>query len=478
MKTLTWHHDHRNRTLTLRPSDVPGGHSPHELCQEIRSNGAYLEVDSVEPPAFWAVACETGLVMLALATTKRPLDIPSLRSLTASRSLPQLQSRLLESLNQTVAPFQLTVFREPNNPVSWEWDGSQLEEIIGDTTALKYDNRPHQDLPALRIGFAEQRITMAYLSGRPHDHHAEIVRTSSPEAAPGNDPPDSVPDISFDGRQICQEKAPRLYRRLPAAIWPIIQRISHQGHINTRLKSLEALPCRAFPEAVIRELGVTARRPAVNLPDPGERVIFACNHPQGGLDGLIMLAWLLRWYPGIRVPVNDILMGFHHLRPFLTPINKYQNNRDTARLLHEAFASDDTILLFPAGTTARYQAGVLQDFPWGKTVAKMARSHNRPIVPVFLGTRNSRRFYTLAAIRRALGLGLNLEMLFLVDEMMGKAPRHNRFLTGEKISAAQLREMAQSDRLRALKLRDICQQLAKRLPQRLTPSLPGERHNA
>ena len=46
------------------------------------------------------------------------------------------------------------------------------------------------------------------------------------------------------------------------------------------------------------------------------------------------------------------------------------------------------------------------------------------IVPIYFEGRNSRFFYTLALIRKWLHIKLNIEMLYLVDEMYGAHGKH------------------------------------------------------
>lgn len=47
-----------------------------------------------------------------------------------------------------------------------------------------------------------------------------------------------------------------------------------------------------------------------------------------------------------------------------------------------------------------------------------AIQHKRDVIPVFIGGRNSNRFYLLANIRKVLHLKWNIEMFLLPDELM------------------------------------------------------------
>ncbi|WP_406672539.1 1-acyl-sn-glycerol-3-phosphate acyltransferase [Natronospira sp.] len=343
-----------------------------------------------------------------------------------------LRNTLGKQLALGLPPFLLTATQEGILPFRWHWDGEWLWEQLG-----------QQESPAPAHGMA-------------------LSTTWTPVPAPGQGaaPPGDIPEKCFDVEALFRDKAPALHGKLPRLLWPLLARLLCQSTINEGLSELAALPCRHFPETVLTRLGVSARLPVHPLPAAETRPIFVCNHPQGGLDGLIMLAWLLRWYPHVKVPVNNVLMGFRHLQPFLAPLNRYASERDMSRVLHESFADDAAMLVFPAGRTSRKQGGQLRDGPWGKMVVRMARQHGRSIVPVFLGTRNSRRFNAVSALRRGLGLGMNLEMLLLPREMLYRAPRNNDFFVGAPLQADRLTTLGDDDRARAAALRTLCYQMA------------------
>ena len=60
---------------------------------------------------------------------------------------------------------------------------------------------------------------------------------------------------------------------------------------------------------------------------------------------------------------------------------------------------------------------VIRDLDWKKTFITKAKRHKKPVVPVHISGRLSPRFYTVAKIRKFLRIKINIEMLFLVDEI-------------------------------------------------------------
>jgi len=164
------------------------------------------------------------------------------------------------------------------------------------------------------------------------------------------------------------------------------------------------------------------------------RYIIASNHPLGGLDGMALIQVAGRVRKDIVFPVNDLLMNVPGLRPLFIPINKHGKNTENVRIIEETFASDKVVLYFPAGLVSRKQrGGVIRDLAWKKTFITKARQHKRDVVPVYISGRNSDFFYNLANRRKRLGIKANLEMLFLVDEMVKQKDKPIRITFGEPI---------------------------------------------
>jgi len=155
-----------------------------------------------------------------------------------------------------------------------------------------------------------------------------------------------------------------------------------------------------------------------NIPAEG-RYIFASNHPLGGLDGICLSAIIGGRFDGkIRYLVNDLLLYLSNLRSIFVPINKHgAQGKKNAELIEKAYASDNQIITFPAGLCSRKQNGKIQDTEWKKSFIQKAVEYRRDIVPVFFEGRNSNFFYRLANMRKALGIKMNYEMIYLPDEM-------------------------------------------------------------
>lgn len=224
----------------------------------------------------------------------------------------------------------------------------------------------------------------------------------------------------IDVRSVLREKAPRISKKIPACVLNYLIRTIHQDELNRILKRYAALDGVAFMDALIREFDLTMRFIGEeHLPSPEGRYLFVSNHPLGGLDGICLTALLGKRY-GERICclVNDLLLFIPNLRSIFIPINKHgAQTKEAAIRMDEAFASDRQILTFPAGLCSRKQNGRIEDTEWKKSFVRNAVKYHRDVVPVFFEGRNSDFFYRLARIRKRLGMKMNLEMLYLPDEM-------------------------------------------------------------
>ncbi len=138
-----------------------------------------------------------------------------------------------------------------------------------------------------------------------------------------------------------------------------------------------------------------------NIPESG-RYIFASNHPLGGLDGLVFIFELSKYFPSIKFPVNDILTEIKNLSGIFLPVNKHGfQGRDAAMKIEEAYASDSQILYFPAGLCSRKKRGVIKDLKWQKSFITKSIQHKRDIIPAYFSGRNSDFFYNLSKIRKS-----------------------------------------------------------------------------
>lgn len=226
-----------------------------------------------------------------------------------------------------------------------------------------------------------------------------------------------IPQI--DVKQVLQQKAPSIAGKIPAFLVNYLVRTIHQEELNDILTRYHDKEGVAFMQELIGYFDLTLQLVnEENIPSEG-RYIFASNHPLGGLDGICLSAVIGARYEGkIRYLVNDLLLYLSNLKSIFVPVNKHgAQGKENARLIEDAYASDNQIVTFPAGLCSRKRSGTIRDMEWKKSFIQKAVQYRRDIVPVYFEGRNSDFFYRLANLRKRLGIKMNYEMIYLPDEM-------------------------------------------------------------
>lgn len=247
--------------------------------------------------------------------------------------------------------------------------------------------------------------------------------------------------LTLDIRAVLQRKAPKA--RVPEFVIRYLERITHIRQMNAFLRRHpDARNYEFIRLTVSEELGCTASIEGTeNIPADGRPVIYVANHPLGGLDGMI-IAQMIHDRSGnrkdgpeakrpLKVIVNELLMFMEPIADLWAPVNKVGRlTREQAAEQQRMWESEADVLTFPAGACSRLQRidGHWQicDLEWQKNFVQRAREYKRDVVPVYFEGRNSRFFYTLAYLRKLLHIKLNIEMLYLVDEMYGAYGKHFR----------------------------------------------------
>ena len=240
-----------------------------------------------------------------------------------------------------------------------------------------------------------------------------------------NDIPEKLSDLEkvFASKNI---KASRFAIRL-------LNRLLHVDEINEGIYLNRDKEGVAFAHAILEYLGISVSVSHEERIPVGGSPIIVANHPLGGPDGMALIAAVGKRRNDIKFPVNDFLMHLTPMHDVFVPIDKVHGNRNTASGINEAFASHNALLYFPAGLCSRRTNGEIKDLEWKPTVIKKATQHHRDIIPVHIEARNRRRFYTIANLRKRIGIKFNFEMALLPGEMFAQRGNTFHMAIGEPI---------------------------------------------
>lgn len=248
------------------------------------------------------------------------------------------------------------------------------------------------------------------------------------ESPPANDV------LQIDVERVLYSKNPALKKVMPGFLIRYLKRIVHQDELNEFLRLSGHLKNAEFIKAGLEFFYIRYNvSGSENIPGSG-RYIFVSNHPLGGLDGLVFIYELSKYFSDLKFPVNDILMNITNLSGIFLPVNKHgAQGREAARMIEEAYASESQILYYPAGLCSRKKKGIIRDLQWHKSFISKSIQYKRDIVPAFFSGRNSNFFYNLSNFRNFLGIKANIEMLYLVDELFKQKGKEIALIFGKAI---------------------------------------------
>jgi len=242
--------------------------------------------------------------------------------------------------------------------------------------------------------------------------------------------------MQIDVRKILMQKIPSVAKKIPNCVINYLIHIIHQDELNDILKRYHDKDGVDFMKSLVAYFDLKLVLHGKHHITANKRYIFASNHPLGGLDGICLSAIVGEHFGGhIRYLVNDLLMYLPNLKSIFVPINKFgSQDRNSVQIMEQAYASDKQIITFPAGLCSRRHYGLIKDLEWKKSFIQKAVEYQRDVVPVYFEGENSNFFYRFANIRKALGIKMNYEMIYLPDEMFRNKHKTFHVYFGEPVS--------------------------------------------
>lgn len=246
----------------------------------------------------------------------------------------------------------------------------------------------------------------------------------------------------IDIEDIIARKNPVLLRLLPLPVLQYIKRIVHQEEFNRFLQLTRNEYAHDFVTAALTNFQIQVITEGLeNIPKEGGCIVV-CNHPLGGIDGIAVMKEIGAVRKDIKALVNDILMNLENLNSLLVPINKHgKNGADTVKYIDQVYASNECVIVFPAGLVSRRQNGIIKDLDWKKSFITKAIKYQRNVIPVYIDACNSNFFYSLASIRKTIGIKANIEMFYLVDEVYKQKGKFIKLTIGKPISYTTFTKM-------------------------------------
>ncbi|MEA3370947.1 MAG: GNAT family N-acyltransferase [Campylobacterota bacterium] len=237
----------------------------------------------------------------------------------------------------------------------------------------------------------------------------------------------------IDVEKMIIEKYPKLKNNkvIKAAISKFADSIVHEEEINDFLAKNSHLGSFEFIDEVLEHFNFNfsiADRDMENIPASG-RVVIIANHPLGGLDAFALIKLLSKVRKDIKVVASDFLSIFEPMKPILINVNNFKarQKKESISQIYEALNSEMAVVVFPSGEVSRASTSGIKDKKWQKGFLKFAHRSDSPILPIFIGGKNSKTFYSVSAINK------KLSTLLLSNEMFKQNNKSIDILVGELI---------------------------------------------
>lgn len=208
---------------------------------------------------------------------------------------------------------------------------------------------------------------------------------------------------------------------------------------------------REFLRRVLESLNVSysvLKQDLQRIPKSGPLVVVA-NHPFGAIEGLILAEILSSIRPDVKIMANHLLRHIPQMRDlfiFVDPFGGVDAARRNSAPLRQALRllkSDGMLGIFPAGEVASFNLAQrsVQDPPWKPMIARLIRSAEVPVLPIYFGGRNSMLFQLLGLVHP------RLRTAMLARELFNKAHQQIDIRIGSPISWPRLAQIPDDQEL-------------------------------
>ena len=237
----------------------------------------------------------------------------------------------------------------------------------------------------------------------------------------------------IDVEKMIIKKYPKLQNSkvIKSAISKFADSVVHEAQINEFIQKNKHLGSFEFIDEALEHLNFNfsvSDKDVQNIPSSG-RVVIIANHPLGSLDALALIKLVSNVRKDIKVIANDFLEVISPIKNILININNFKSRqkKDAIAKVYAALDAEEALIIFPSGEVSRATPTGIKDKQWHKGFLKFAKKGNAPILPVFIGGKNSKTFYSISALNK------KLSALLLAHEMFKQKDKSIQIIVGELI---------------------------------------------
>ncbi len=234
--------------------------------------------------------------------------------------------------------------------------------------------------------------------------------------------------------KIINQRGSKFIKSLPRFVVNKIKKTIHQEEFNRIHNKYIDKQGMDYVHALLDEWKINVEINRIENLEKKGRYIYIANHPQGGIDALSYLHCIHKLHDDVISPSNELFEYVPNLKPVVIGINAFgTSSRDRAKAVNKVFEGDRPIMIFPAGAVSRKTKGEIYDLDWHKGFVTKAIQTKRDIIPAYIDSRNSNKFYNISKFRAIFGIKLTIETALLPDEMLRHIGTTLKINVGEKI---------------------------------------------
>lgn len=210
-------------------------------------------------------------------------------------------------------------------------------------------------------------------------------------------------------KTLAKEYNKTLSRLIPSFVYRKIEKLFHLPEINEYMRDHNEEVARTFLKGAIKRLSLKGN--FLNDIPLENRSIIVANHPIGGPESILLMDYLLNRFQKINVVMQPAML---HLKPMREIGVDKQDFKNLLRIADE----DYPFLIFPAGACSRYSKdGRLFDLEWKNSFVKLAKKHDRKIIPAFISGSCGKKFFNLEKWRKRFFIKTTIEAIYLIDQL-------------------------------------------------------------
>ncbi|WP_298527129.1 lysophospholipid acyltransferase family protein [uncultured Christiangramia sp.] len=244
-------------------------------------------------------------------------------------------------------------------------------------------------------------------------------------------------------REVAKVMNLRKFGFLGDSIGWMILKTTKLSRINREYDKRKNLNGIDFIDSILNEFEIDFDIPEKDLkriPKDGS-FITVSNHPLGGIDGMILMKLVLEKRPDYKVIANFLLHRLEPLRPYILPVNPFEDHKDAKSSLGGMKRSiahikaGNALGIFPAGEVSTSKdKHLIVDKPWEPSAMKLIQKSKVPVLPIYFHAKNSLFFYRLASMSDV------LRTAKLPSEMLSQKRRKIKVRIGHPISVEDQKE--------------------------------------